>query len=80
MNTVYYHGYKLSEQASETWDWDFAEYLLRERKKINTEVCSSQEMLTVLDSFQRLNMSGPKAMLQYPEILEAMMLWLLLSI
>lgn len=80
MNTVYYHGYKLSEQASETWDWGFAEYLLREREKINTEVCSSQEMLAVLDSFQRLNMSGPKAMLQYPEILEAMMLWLLLSI
>lgn len=28
MNTVYYHGYKLSEQA-ETLDWDFAEYLLK---------------------------------------------------
>lgn len=82
MNTVYYHGYKLSEQASETWDWDFAEYLLKEREteRISTEVCASQEVLTVLDCFQRLNMSGPKAMLQYPEILEAVMLWLLLPI
>lgn len=29
MNSVYYHGYKLSGQASETLDWDFAEYLLK---------------------------------------------------
>ena len=29
MNTVYYHGYKLSEQASEMLDWDSAEYLLK---------------------------------------------------
>lgn len=33
MNTVYYHGYKLSEQASETWDWDSAEYLLKQKYK-----------------------------------------------
>lgn len=29
MNTIYYHGYKLSEQASETLDWDSDEYLLK---------------------------------------------------
>lgn len=42
MNTVYYHGYKLSEQASETLGWDSAEYLLK--RKENIEVCSSQEV------------------------------------
>lgn len=29
MNMIYYHGYKLWEQASETLDWDFAVYLLK---------------------------------------------------
>lgn len=33
MNAVYYHGYKLSEQASETWDWNFAEYLLKKERE-----------------------------------------------
>lgn len=37
MNTVYYHGYKLSEQASETLDWDSAEYLWKKEKKLNIE-------------------------------------------
>lgn len=33
MNMIYYHGYKLWEQASETLDWDFAVYLLKKNKE-----------------------------------------------
>lgn len=32
MNRVYYHGYTLSERASETRGWDSAEYLLKRRE------------------------------------------------
>lgn len=36
INKVYYHGYKLWEQASETLDWDSAEYLLKKREKFKS--------------------------------------------
>ena len=67
MNKFYYHGYKLWEQASETLDWDSAEYLFKKREKFNIEVCVTREVKESHVTFLGLGMLSNDAMFQCPE-------------